>query len=341
MTTRKAERLLNLIVCLLEAEQPVTAQRLQDTIPGYTGQTGEAFRRMFERDKEALREVGIPLDRAPVTVEGEREEGYRIPKERYYLPDLELAPEEVAALWLAAGLVRLQDPADARVALLKLAGDLPPDLDRARLSWLSADLGLQVPGLARAFEAVADRRRVTFPYRGNSGAGGGAPGNSGAGLRTRTVEPYGLVHRKGAWYLVGQDLDRRARRSFRLDRIAGEIRFPIGAAGRPDFAAPEGFRPEEALELPPFVGRPSPGGEDGTTEATVAFDPSTAWWVERTHPWLALEGDGATGGATARVAVVDESGFLSWVLSLGEGVELLGPPPLRAALRARLEELCC
>ncbi|HEU5001347.1 MAG TPA: WYL domain-containing protein [Actinomycetota bacterium] len=331
MNTRKAERLLNLIVCLLEAEQPVTAQRLQDTIPGYTDQTEEAFRRMFERDKEALREVGIPLDRAPVIVEGEPGEGYRIPKERYYLPDLELSPEEVAALWLAAGLVRLQDPADARVALLKLAGDLPPDLDRTRLSWLSADLGLQVPGLARAFEAVADRRRVSFPYPGR------------AGPAVRTIEPYGLVHRKGAWYLVGHDLDRGARRSFRLDRIAGEIRFPIGAAGRPDFAAPEGFRPEEALELPPFVGRAAPPGDAGegaTTEATVAFDPSTAWWVERTHPWLRLESDGAGGRATARVPVVEESGFLSWVLSLGEGVELLGPAPLRAALRARLEELC-
>lgn len=153
----------------------------------------------------------------------------------------------------------------------------------------------------------------------------------------RTVEPYGLVHRKGAWYLVGQDIDRQARRSFRLDRIAGEIRFPLGSTGRPDFAAPEGFRPEEALELPPFVGRPDEGD---TVEATVAFDPSTAWWVERSHPWLHLEPHGGTGAATALIAVVDEPGFLSWVLSLGEGVELAGPPALRAALRARLEELC-
>lgn len=345
MAVPKAERLLNLIVCLLETERPVTARQIHDTVPGYAGQGYEAFKRMFERDKEALREVGIPLALGPVPVEGGAEDGYRIPKDRYYLPDLNLGPEELAALWLAAGLVRLQDPGAARAALLKLSGDAPAtaraDSDRARLSWLSADLGLAVPGLPRAFEAVADRKTVTFSYRT---ARGGQTRET-----TRLVDPYGLVHRKGAWYLVGLDHHRGEQRSFRLDRVAGDIRFessPQVSAG-PEFEPPAGFRPEEALELPPFVGRAPalPAGQSAAPQlaapqlAHVAVDPEIAWWLERSHPWLQLRPT-AGGGARGEVPVTDPEGFVSWVLSLGEGVEVLAPPSLRAAVLARLEELC-
>ena len=322
MTVRKAERLLNLIAFLLETDRPVTTQQIQDTVPGYCGQSWESFKRMFERDKDALREVGIPLEVAAVTSDGEPEEGYRIPKDRYYLPELDLAAEELASLWLAAGLLRLQDPTAARSALLKLAGELPPQVERARLSWLSADLGLAVPGLPRAFEAVAERRTVTFGYRGRSGE------------QTRTVDPYGLVHRKGTWYLIGRDHDRRENRSFRLDRVAGTIRYRSAGTAGGDFVPPEGFRPEEALEMPPFVGR-----DEGALEARVRFDASTAWWIERTHPWLRLAW-GDAGDATAQVQVSDEPGFISWLLSLGEGVELVEPEGLRAGVLARLDEIC-
>lgn len=329
MKVHKAERLLNLIVCLLETERPMSVQQIQDTVPGYADQGWESFKRMFERDKDALREVGIPLDRQPVVVRGEQEEGYRIPKDRYYLPDLALAPEEVAALWLAAGLVRIQDPGTARAALLKLSGDLPADLSEDRLPWLQADFGLSVPGLSRAFEAVADRRRVTFGYRSRSGE------------QQRILDPYGLVHRKGAWYLVGRDHARDEIRSFRLDRVVGELRFQTGGgapqATGPEFEPPPGFRPQEALQVPPFVGRPGAGAEEET--ALVTFDAATAWWVERSHPWLRLAWDDA-GGASASIPVVDHDGFVSWILSLGEGVEVARPASLRAAILARLEEVC-
>jgi predicted DNA-binding transcriptional regulator YafY len=282
---------------------------------------------MFERDKEALREVGIPLEVAPVALLGEPEEGYRIPKDRYYLPELDLAAEELASLWLAAGLVRLQDPTAARTALLKLAGELPPEIERARLSWLSADLGLAVPGLPRAFEAVAERRTISFDYRGRSGP------------QTRTLDPYGLVHRKGTWYLVGRDHDRGENRSFRLDRVSGELRFRNKGGPGADFDAPEGFRPEEALEVPPFVGREGREESSPGVDALVRFDASTAWWIERTHPWLRLTW-GSDGDASARVPVSDNAGFVSWLLSLGEGVELVEPEALRGEVLARLEEIC-
>ncbi|HLH29140.1 MAG TPA: WYL domain-containing protein, partial [Acidimicrobiales bacterium] len=234
-------------------------------------------------------------------------------------------------------------------------GPARADADRARLSWLSADLGLAVPGLPRAFEAVADRKTVAFTYRTTRGGD--------TRETTRVVDPYGLVHRKGAWYLVGLDHRRGEQRSFRLDRVAGEIRFESSrqASPGPEFEPPLGFRPEEALELPPFVSRepaaaPEPPGSPGSPArpadraapaapaapaavAVVAFDPEIAWWVERSHPWLQLS-SAPGGGARSEIAVSDPDGFVSWVLSLGDGVEVLAPPPLRAAVLARLEELC-
>lgn len=326
---RKAERLLNLVAMLLETNRPVTAQQIQQTIPGYDQESWETFKRMFERDKDELREMGIPVELGP-TDPWEVEEGYRIPKDRYYLPELNLAEDEMAALVLAAGLVRMEDPDAARTALLKLSGDAgAPDPDAApvRLPWLTADLGMAAPGLAKAFAAVADRKQVTFRYRGRQSE------------RTRTVDPYGLVHRKGAWYLVGFDHTTREERSFRLDRVVGDVHQIDPGHPGPDFQVPAGFRPQAALERPPFL-----QGQVVLT-ARVRFLPSTAWWVGREAPWLELapSGDGSKesgGSGEVSLEVADVEGFLDWVLWYGEGAEVLGPLELRDAIRRRLEESC-
>jgi proteasome accessory factor B len=320
---RKAERLLNLVAMLLETSRPLTAQQIRETIPGYDQDSWETFKRMFERDKDELREMGIPVELAP-TDPWEIEEGYRIPKDRYYLPDLNLAPDEMAALVLAAGLVRMEDPDAARTALLKLSGDQgapAPDTAAVRLPWLTADLGLAAPGLAKAFAAVADRKRVTFRYRGRQSEG------------TRTVDPYGLVHRKGAWYLIGYDHTSGQERSFRLDRVVGEVHQIDPGHARPDFAVPAGFRPQASLERPPFL-----QGEVVAT-ARVRFLPSTAWWAGREAPWLDLVPAG-DGSSDATLAVSDVQGFLDWVLWYGDGAEVLAPQELRDAIRRRLEETC-
>ncbi|MGH2721422.1 MAG: helix-turn-helix transcriptional regulator, partial [Actinomycetota bacterium] len=189
------------------------------------------------------------------------------------------------------------------------------------LRGMSADLGLAAPGLARAFAAVADRKRVWFRYRGRRGES------------TRTLDPYGLVHRKGAWYLTGADHTSGEERSFRLDRVAGEIHQVDPSHPGPEFDVPPGFRPQAALEVPPFL-----QGE-AVAEAELRFAPSTAWWVGREASWLELTPE-EDGGAVARVGVSVVEGFLDWVLWYGDGVEVLGPPELRAVLRERLEQLC-
>ncbi len=316
MSVRKSERLLNLIVMLLETAHPVTAEQIHRTIPGYGQDSWETFKRMFERDKEELREMGIPVELSSIDA-WDTEQGYRIPKDRYYLPDLQLEPDELAALWLAAGLLRMSDPGPARSALMKLTEGAPPETE-GNLSWLTADMGLTAPNLSTALESVAARKRITFPYRSKT-------------VRPRTIDPFGLTHRRGKWYLIGHDSGSDEIRSFRLDRVEGTIRLAHPSRPGPEFEIPEDFSLQGYMERPPFVQGAVP------EQARVRFDPSTAWWVERTSPWLRLE-PSEDLSATAVVEVSDDSGFISWLLGFGEGAEVLEPPRLRELTRKRLEE---
>lgn len=318
MAVRKSERLLNLIVMLLETSQPVTAEQIHRTIPGYGQDSWDTFKRMFERDKEELREMGIPVELSSIDA-WDSEQGYRIPKDRYYLPELNLAPDELAALWLAAGLLRMSDPGPARSALMKLTEGEPPQI-KGNLSWLTADMGLAAPNLSVALESVAAKKRVAFSYRGKQGT------------RPRSVEPYGLTHRRGKWYLIGRDADSKEIRSFRLDRVEGALRLAHPSRPGPEFDIPEEFTLQGYMERPPFV--------QGTVpeQATVRFDPSAAWWVERSSSWLRLQRH-EDRSATAVVEVTDDSGFISWLLGFGQGAEVLEPQRLRDLARERLEAI--
>jgi proteasome accessory factor B len=315
---RKSERLLNLIVMLLETSRPVTAKQIHQTIPGYGQDQWDSFKRMFERDKEELREMGIPVELAS-TDAWDAEQGYLIPKDRYYLPDLKLEPDEVAALSLAAGLLRMGDSGTARTALMKLSDDAPAP-QKENVSWLAADFGLAAPNLPTVLESVAERKRITIDYRSRDA------------VKSRTVEPFGLIHRRGRWYLVGNDLLSGEVRSFRLDRVDGAVHVADPSRPGPEFEVPPDFDLQASVELPPFAKGEQP------FRAMVRFDASTAWWVTRNSPWMRLETN-EDMSAQASVEVTDEDGFISWLLGFGEGAEVLDPPRLRDKARERLEEL--
>jgi proteasome accessory factor B len=117
MSRRKTERLLNLVVCLLATRRYLTAEQIRQAVPGYPDGS-EAFKRMFERDKEELRELGIPLETGS---EGDEETGYRIQRQAYELPEIQLTPDEAAVLGLAARVWQRASLAEAASgALLKL-----------------------------------------------------------------------------------------------------------------------------------------------------------------------------------------------------------------------------
>jgi len=218
MSRRKTERLLSLVVCLLSARRYLTATQIREAVPGYP-ESFEAFKRMFERDKDELRELGIPLETG-TNAPGEEEAGYRISRQAYELPDIRLEPDEVAVLGLAARVWRRAELAGAAEgALLKLRA---AGIDAEDLSQPGIEPRVQTPEAAFGplWEAVRDRRPVAFGYR--------AAGRSMA--QRRNLEPWGVVNRRGRWYVVGQDTDRGAERVFRLSRIDGAVSF----TGPPD-----------------------------------------------------------------------------------------------------------
>jgi proteasome accessory factor B len=235
VSAKKTERLLNLVICLLATRRYLSVQEIRTAVPGYEQDTEESFRRMFERDKEELRELGIPLETGTNTHAHDDEPGYRIARRDYELPEITLAPDEAAALGLAARLWQSAPLAGATgSALLKLqaAGVEPAPAPAA----LEPHVAASEPAFAGCWAAVRDGRPVSFAYRT---AGRDAP-------EVRSVEPWGVVSWHGRWYLVGHDAVRGAERVFRLSRIVGEVEL-TGEPG--DVLAPAG------LDLRALVGR--------------------------------------------------------------------------------------
>jgi len=294
------ERTLNLLAFLLTAERPVTAAEIRTTVAGYEQESDEAFRRTFERDKELLRQMGIPLERRP-TDAWEVEFGYVLPKEQYGLEDPGLTDEERAALLLAAQAVRIGGQVTGPGAILKLGGT--PLQTGGEIP--AADLGLSSEVLGDTFSAIAARRMLTFGYSG----------------RRRLVHPYGLIHRRGHWYVVGPEADDRATvKAFRLDRAES---IEVGEEENA-FRRPKGFRASDATTDAPW--------ESGEPElvAELRFDADMAWIAERQLSGRSTVSHLEDGSITAEVPVSAVDSFLGWVMTFDDKVEILGPPELRA-----------
>src|SRR5919206_3013296 len=210
----RLERLTNLLAVLLETRRPLTLEEIVERVPGYPPER-ESYRRQFERDKATLREIGVPIALEALYA-FDQETGYRIHREEYELPALDLTDDERVALNLAVTAVRLEGTGPGvgagRDALLKLGG-----LEGVAAPTLAALP--DVPALPALFDAYRRRARVTFTYRGGP----------------RRLDPYGILFRNGHWYVVGFDADRDAIRAFRADRIESAIETgPGGAFERPD-----------------------------------------------------------------------------------------------------------
>jgi proteasome accessory factor B len=222
----KTERLLNLVIALLSTRMPLSKARIRAAVPQYHGTASdEAFDRMFERDKDELRELGIPLVTSVIDPVFDDELGYRIDKREYALPEISFEPDEVAALSLAARTwtrASLAGPAASALRKLRAAGVTMDD---------SSLVGIEpvVRTTEEAFEplrrAVRDRRAVTFGYR-----------KPDAESSTRHLQPWGLAQWHGRWYLTGYDLDRGAARVFRVGRIDTTVTAsgPTGAYDIPE-----------------------------------------------------------------------------------------------------------
>jgi proteasome accessory factor B len=313
MSRRKTERLLSLVVCLLSARRYLTATQIRAAVPGYP-ESFEAFKRMFERDKDELRELGIPLE-VGTNSSNDEEAGYRISRQAYELPDIRLEPDEAAVLGLAARVWRRAELAGAAEgALLKLRA---AGIDAEDLTQPGIEPRVQTPEAAFGplWEAVRDRRPVTFGYR--------AAGRSTA--QRRHLEPWGVVNRRGRWYVVGQDTDRAAERVFRLSRIDGAVSF-TGPAG--SVSVPAGTDVRAAVRA---------GDADAPPPRACRLRVrSGAGHGLRRHA-LNAEPDSSPGWDLVELNFTDSGWWSEHIASFGADVVVLEPTDLRDAVIGRLK----
>jgi proteasome accessory factor B len=224
MSARKSERLMNLVICLLVARTYVSKDQIKQAVDGYRDQEPDAFEKMFERDKEELRLLGIPIEVGSRDRFFDDEVGYRIPRDQFELPEIVLEADEAAVVGLAARVWQHANLANATSsAIRKLrAGGVAVDPDAVDV--VEPQLAVTEPAFDSVFEAVTKRAAITFGYRAQ-------PQRRAT---QRTLEPWGLVSWHGHWYVVGHDRERGEPRMFRLSRFDGRVKIgPPNTVERP------------------------------------------------------------------------------------------------------------
>ncbi len=335
---QKSERLLDLAAFLLRAAEPVSWREIQEQFPDDYGGSPDAAIRKFERDKAELLELGIPVRWS--SLDEDAPAGYVIDRDEFYLPNLELAPEDLALLYLAGSAALAQGAfpyaRDLAHALNKLsfAARAPGASETAALAarHLSRDEEGEAAragddgSIARKMEelsaAVAAKKRVHITYQG-------------AERRERTerdVDPYGLYQARGAWHLVGHCHLRDGLRSFHLGRIEDLRRNPASPR-TPDFEVPPSFSLRDVATRETWEYEVHPPQRctvrlDGpmSPEARASFGPRAAL----------REGEGAV---TVEVMATNVEALVRHVLALGDGAEIVAPRQLRDRARAILAAL--
>jgi proteasome accessory factor B len=315
MSTKKLERLVNLTMLLLSTRHYLTVEQIHDLMPAYDQPDPESFRRMFERDKEELRELGVPLETGSHSV-WEDEVGYRIRRTEYALPEIELTSDEAAALGLAARLWHSAGLADAsRSALLKLQA-AGIDADPVSGGLVEPRVDAPDPAFGPCLAAVRAGRPVRFGYRR---PGGGA-------VAQRTLEPWSVVHRHGRWYVVGHDRDRRAARVFRLSRIVGDV---TTLDERLTVAVPEEL---DALAMVASLDTESVAGK-----ARLRIAQDAGWALRRAA--VTETPDDEPGWVVCEVPYGDAERFAEEVVGYGPAVVVCEPSEVREAVVRRLRAL--
>lgn len=285
---------MKLTATLLHTSQPLSAGEIQRRVEGYPEDL-VAFRRAFERDKDDLREMGVPISLTTVPELDPPVDGYRIRPSDYYLKDPGLEPDEMAAITLAAQLVQFEG-ASAEEALWKLGGSEGQSSARGELAAVATN-----PAVSLLLDAVRDRATATFMY----------------GDVERVLEPWRLTHQKGRWYVAGFDRARKDDRNFRVDRIVGEVAIgPANAFTRPESVAGSDLKPwtfDESEEI----------------TARVRIDADQAAWAIHQVGHDSVVSTDESGAVECDIRVSNMGAFRSFILSFLDHAEVLSPPEVR------------
>ncbi|MEO7370610.1 MAG: WYL domain-containing protein, partial [Ilumatobacteraceae bacterium] len=211
--TDQLERTTNLLALLLETRVPLRLDDIVNQLAGQYPAGHTAMRGAFERDKGLLRDIGVPIETEVLTGTYAGQTAYRVDRDRYELRDLDLTDDERRALQVAVAAARTSE---AEFGMLKLGGVADTS------SSITANLP-QLDLLPTLREAIATRSGIEFTYHA-------AP---------RSLHPYGLLLREGFWYVIGFDLGHEKVRTYRVDRIEGDV--VQGQAG--GFERPADFDP--------------------------------------------------------------------------------------------------
>lgn len=303
----RVERLTNLLALLLETREPLSLVAIAGALDGQYPDKQGARRAAFERDKAALREIGVPIDQEIVPGgEYAGQTRYWIDRNRYELRGLDLDEDETRALQVAMAATR-PGSTSGQEALWKLGGG---SVDHgSAVTAVVPDL----PALPVLREAVVGCRSVAFRYRDVD----------------RRVDPWGVLLQTGFWYLVGHDHERDARRTFRIDRIDGQV-----TLGDPvTVPRPDDFDPATAVP-----GDPKLIGVTGdVSHAQVWIAPQRAAGVVRELGDDRVVTRADDGAVVVQVPCANLPAFRSWVLGFLDDAEVLGPPEVRADLVGWLE----
>lgn len=304
--TDPMERLVNLAFFFDKAGgSPVTAEQIRAEVAGYPlDQDTAAFLRMFERDKDDLRRAGLAIAADP-------DGTYRLDVKSTFATEVQLAPEEAAAL-RAVGLAMLEDPAfpfaeDLRFSLAKIATAL--DSGDTPVVARTADERPSEQGQAVAAldAAVATRKRVEFDYTNSLGE-----------YKHHEVEPFGLFARDGRWYLVGRDVELDRQRVYALARLQ-DLAVNPKRPKSPDFDAPAGF------DVASFVGLPFQYSPSPVVEVTLRFEPEHAWRARLLTAGKGRLEEASDGSALWKVDARDLDRLARWIVESGPGVVPVSP----------------
>lgn len=288
----------------------LTREQIRETIEGYHGLTDGAFERTFERDKDDLRSMGVPIETGSNDAFFDDEVGYRIRRADFELPPVDFSPGEITALGLASKLweqASLAEQAVSAVAKLRAAGF---ELDAVPLAGLALSVGAREPAFETVWNAALTRTRIAFDYHG---------------VR-RVVDPWHLTYRNGAWYLHGLDASRDAPRVFKLARFEST---PV-LSGKPGaYQVPDGVEPGAVMR---WI---DPAGPDA--EAAVAIREGRAPELRRRGRPDPTVGDLPSGFEGWRVPYSTSGDFVGEVARFADDVLVLGPGDLRAALIRHLK----
>lgn len=309
----KTERLLNLVLVLLYTRRPLSKAQIRTLVPQY-GDTAstESFDRMFERDKDELRGLGVPLATEEIDHFHEDEPGYRIHQRDYALPDIEFEADELAVLGLASrswAQASMAGPAAQALRKLRAAG---VERDEGALIGIEPRLRTTEPAFEAVKDAVLSRTPITFSYR--------RPERTEA--QTRKVQPWSLVQWHGRWYLAAYDLDREDTRVFRLSRMDGAVR-RTGPAG--SFNVPADHEARIMVESSAPSGRARP--------ATLLVRPGAAHSLRR-RATATTEAD--SGWSELTIDFHDVDGFAAEIAGHADNVRVLEPAELLERVQTQL-----